>query len=240
MGCRFMGMWHFIGNFILKMDILVEKTKAVPFNPKQISFFFFFFSIPFFIVSFQDLKNYSYYLYNQPKYKSLHTITGEVIHDDRLPPGKYKERLDGIYIKTKNKNINIYCGNVNKLLVGYGARGIGGVYAPGRCDWIAVKLEREGKCISDSNKIFCENPRNLYGYKVYAKVDDNMTIYELKLNDSMFYTYGEMVSLYRDRSIANLKSDLSFWFIFFILSLLFFIISRNDKYKNLRILSSIK
>ena len=40
MGCRFMGMWHFIGNFILKMDILVEKTKAVPFNPKQISFSF--------------------------------------------------------------------------------------------------------------------------------------------------------------------------------------------------------
>ena len=43
---------------------------------------------------------------------------------------------------------------------------------------------------------------------------------------------------YKDKYIGNLKSDLSFGFGFFITSLLFFIISRKEKYKKLRILSS--
>ncbi len=65
-----------------------------------------------------------------------------------------------------------------------------------------------------------------------------MTVYELKLNNVMFYSYDEMVMTYKDKYIGNLKSDLSFGFGFFITSLLFFIISRKEKYKKLRILSS--
>ena len=65
-----------------------------------------------------------------------------------------------------------------------------------------------------------------------------MTVYELKLNNVMFYSYDEMVMIYKDKYIGNLKSDLSFGFGFFIMSLLFFIISRKEKYKKLRMLSS--
>lgn len=205
-------MWWFAENFVSENGILMKKVKTSSFNPKQISFVLFFFSIPF--------------------------VEGEIIFDDRPPPDRYNDRLDGIYIKTKDKNINIYCDNVDKPLVSYGSRSGGGLYAPGRCDWIAVKRQREGRCESDSNKIFCENPRSLYGYKIYAKVDENMTVYELKLNNVMFYSYDEMVMTYKDKYIGNLKSDLSFGFGFFITSLLFFIISRKEKYKKLRILSS--
>ena len=42
-----------------------------------------------------------------------------------------------------------------------------------------------------------------------------MTVYELKLNNVMFYSYDEMVMTYKDKYIGNLKSDLSFGFGFF-------------------------
>lgn len=231
-------MWWVAENFVSEKGILMKKVKTSSFNPKQISFVLFFFSIPFLIVGIENLKKYEYFIYEQLKYANLHSVEGEIIFDDRPPPDRYNDRLDGIYIKTKDKNINIYCDNVDKPLVSYGSRSGGGLYAPGRCDWIAVKRQREGRCESDSNKIFCENPRSLYGYKIYAKVDENMTVYELKLNNVMFYSYDEMVMTYKDKYIGNLKSDLSFGFGFFITSLLFFIISRKEKYKKLRILSS--
>ena len=100
----------------------MKKVKTSSFNPKQISFVLFFFSIPFLIVGIENLKKYEYFIYEQPKYTNLHSVEGEIIFDDRPPPDRYNDRLDGIYIKTKDKNINIYCDNVDKPLVSYGSR----------------------------------------------------------------------------------------------------------------------
>ena len=42
-------------------------------------------------------------------------------------------------------------------------------------------------------KYFVKIQEVYIGYKIYAKVDENMTVYELKLNNVMFYSYDEMV-----------------------------------------------
>ena len=45
----------------------MKKVKTSSFNPKQISFVLFFFSIPFLIVGIESLKKYEYFIYEQPK-----------------------------------------------------------------------------------------------------------------------------------------------------------------------------
>lgn len=201
--------------------------KGMNFDPKGISIILLLGSLLFLGLFIKSFHAYRDYMNNQVGYSELFDINGEIINDKRNPPGRYNERLDGIYVKTKNGNINIYCDNVKNPSVGYGSRG-GGLYAPGRCDWIAVQRSRQGFC-SSKPKILCENPRLFFGDVVTAKVDNNMTIYELLINDQVFYTYDEMKDLYRDKYLSSVRFDFFIFVLSFLLGVIFFLMYKKVK-----------
>ena len=80
-----------------------------------------------------------------------------------------------------------------------------------------MKRLRQGMCDDDmhNDKRYCENPRNFYGSKIVAKIDGNNTVYELTVNDKLFYQYDEMVLHYKDEAWINVMSTLFIVIIMF-------------------------
>ena len=77
------------------------------FDFKKAWMLLFFLVIPFVFCSFRSIKQYDYYMNEQPSYQSLITVHGRIIADNRAPPEPYNKRHDGIYIQTNNGNINV-------------------------------------------------------------------------------------------------------------------------------------
>lgn len=161
-------------------------------------------AFPFLVLLYKEIPHYKYYFYGQPKYEELIVVNGIIADDVRNPPKPYNKRADGIYIDTGNEKINIYCDNPSKPLISYSTRG-GGAYGLGQCEWIALKRSRNGLCDNKLSDKLCKNPRYFYGDKISAKIDYNNTIYELYLNDRLFYKYDEMVLNYKNEFISNIR-----------------------------------
>lgn len=187
------------------------------FNPKRISIGFIIMSFPFLALLYQEIPNYKYYVYEQPKYESLNVINGTIINDNREPPKPYNKRLDGIYLDIGNKKINIYCDNLDKPLISYGTRG-GGTYGLGQCEWISLQRSRNNLCNKEIDDKLCQNPRYFIGQKISARIDNHNTIYELYIDNKIFYEYNEMLLSYKNKFISNIR-------IYFIVSIIFIFIS---------------
>lgn len=69
------------------------------FDFKKAWMLLFFLVIPFIFFSFRSIKQYNYYVNEQPSYQSLITVHGRIIADNRAPPEPYNKRHDGIISK---------------------------------------------------------------------------------------------------------------------------------------------
>ena len=156
------------------------------FDFKKAWMLLFFLVIPFIFFSFRSIKQYNYYMNEQPSYQSLITVHGRIIADNRAPPEPYNKRHDGIYIQTNNGNINVYCDHPDQLLIGYGASRGGGTYDLGQCKWVSGKMKKYGFCVT-GNEIACQDPRFFYGHEVVVKMNAEQTIYELTIDEKKKY-----------------------------------------------------
>ena len=173
--------------------------------------------IPFIFFSFRSIKQYNYYMNEQPSYQSLITVHGRIIADNRAPPEPYNKRHDGIYIQTNNGNINVYCDHPDQLLIGYGASRGGGTYDLGQCKWVSGKMKKYGFCAT-GNEIACQDPRFFYGHEVVVKMNAEQTIYELTIDeDKKIYSYQNMLLFYKEQYLFLGYVYYSITFIFLVL-----------------------
>ena len=187
------------------------------FDFKKAWMLLFFLVIPFVFCSFRSIKQYDYYMNEQPSYQSLITVHGRIIADNRAPPEPYNKRHDGIYIQTNNGNINVYCDHPEQLLVGYGASRGGGSYDLGQCKWVSGKMKKYGFCAT-GNEIACQDPRFFYGYEVVVKMNTKQTIYELTIDkDKKIYSYQNMLLFYKEQYLFLGYVYYSITFIFLVL-----------------------
>lgn len=133
-----------------------------------------------------------------PEESQLIHISGIITKDTRTMKNFSGYREDGIFLETRNGNkLNIYCDDLTNL--GSSAVGRNGVdtqpYRAGNCYALAkIKSQEIGNC---NNNIVCKNPRELYGMKADAKIDKNYRIFELKVNNQLFYDYALTTNYYR-------------------------------------------
>lgn len=125
---------------------------------------------------------------------------------------------------------SIYCDNPKKTLIGYGTRG-GGTYDLGQCSWIAAQRSRSGLCDKTADDKFCRDPRYFFGDKITARIDGNHTVYELYVNGNAFYKYDEMVLIYKNKLISNIRSSCIFAGTLVLISIICWILYYRNKSK---------
>ncbi|RPD84882.1 hypothetical protein EGK75_10085 [Neisseria weixii] len=187
------------------------------FNPKRAAIGCLVMTAPFLVLLCKEIPYYKYYFYNQPSYGNLKIISGIIADDIREPPKPYNKRIDGIYIDTGDKKINIYCDNPDKPLISYGTRG-GGTYGLGHCEWIALQRS-SSLCDKKRDNKLCKNPRYFIGQKILAKIDKQNTIYELYIDNKIFYKYEDMVLNYKNKFISNIRGYFAILIVFVFMSI---------------------
>lgn len=162
------------------------------------------------MVLYTSIPNISYYTNPIPK-KDLIPISGIIINDSPTNTG--------IAVLDQNNQKNyVYCDNPKFPIVKTGSR----TAVPnniGDCAWVANKLKEMKKC--KQNELRCTNPRTLYNKKILALVDKNNTIYTLFIDHKLFYSYDDMVDMYK-LALHDYKIQATIYFFAFLLMIFSF------------------
>lgn len=174
-----------------------------------------FFTVPLFLtILYTSIPNISYYTNPIPQ-NQLIPINGIIIDDSPIKTGIAVLNQD-------NKKIHIYCDNPKFPIVRTGSR----TAIPdttGDCAWVANTLEETKKC--KRSELKCTNPRTLYNKKVLAFVDKNNTTYTLFIDGELFYSYDDMVDMYKyalhDYAIQSTIYSFALLFMLIVLPLIY-------------------